>query len=275
MAANDVIRELLVRYLDLWTPTALRSAHGATFAMLWDGPADAELAAAAVGVFGEFADRMRSKRLTVLLIADDAAPLAAVSGTSEFDVHAVAGFANWPAAFKAGGQPALVYLDSEDVINFKTETIVKTVPGDWSAQRKRLDSPLTAGVDLVSTTRGEHATRIAFATKSAKSLEAFKDELWAVDEFAGVKLRDPRDPDGHLMDISLNPDPAALKGELLARLKVKPATVTELKHYALTETIYRAADAVRTIQALVKSRAVARTPEAGKLGGDVMLSIGG
>jgi len=271
MAADDVIRELLVRYLDLWTPTALRSAHGATFAMLWDGPADAELAAAAVGVFGEFTDRMRSKRLTVLLIADDTAPLTNVTGTGEFDVHAVAGFKNWPAAFKAGGQPTLVYLDSEEIINHKTEMIVKTVPTDWQAQRERLDSPLTAGVDLVN----EKIVRIAFATRSAKSLEAFKDELWAVDEFAGVKLRDPLDPDGHLMDISLNPDPAALKGELLARLKQRPATVTELKHYTLTETIYRAADAVRAIQALVKARAVARTPESGKLGGDVRLSIAG
>src|SRR3954451_3531300 len=98
MAANDVIRELLVRYLDLWTPTALRSAHGATFAMLWDGPADAELATAAVGVFGEFTDRMRGKRLTVLLISDDVAPLKGLTETIEFDVHAVQGFTSWPAA---------------------------------------------------------------------------------------------------------------------------------------------------------------------------------
>jgi hypothetical protein len=271
MAANDVIRELLVRYLDLWTPTALRSAHGATFAMLWDGPADAELAAAAVGVFAEFTDRMRSKRLTVLLIADDTAPLSTLTETSEFDVHTVAGLENWPAAFKAGGQPALVYLDSPEITKLSPEMIVRTTPSDWPGQRKRLNSALTAGVDLVN----EDIVRIAFATKSAKSLEAFKDELWAVDEFAGVKLRDPLDPDGHLMDISLNPDPAALKGKLLARLKQKPATVTELKYYTLTETIYRGADAVRAIQGLVKARAVARTPENGKLGGNISLSIAG
>jgi hypothetical protein len=270
MAANDVIRELLVRYLDLWTPTALRSAHGATFAMLWDGPADAGLAEAAVGVFGEFTDRMRSKRLTVLLIADDTGPLENL-GASEFDVYTVNGAQNWPAAFKAGGQPSLAYLDSREITKLSPEMIIKTMPGDWAEQRKKLNSPLTAGVDLVN----NDTVRIAFATKSAKSLEAFKDELWAVDEFAGVKLRDPLDPDAHLMDISLNPDPAALKGELLARLKQRPATVTELKHYTLTETIYRGADAVRTIQALVKARAVARTPETGKLGGDVTLSIAG
>ena len=269
MAANDVIRELLVRYLDRWTPTALRGPHGATFAMLWAGTADADLATAAVGVFGEFADRMRSKRLTVLLIADDTTPLSELRGSNEFDLHIVHGFTNWPAAFKAGGQPALVYLDSPEITKQAPEMIVKTETDDWPTQRERLDSPLTAGVDLVS----NDATRIAFATKSAKSLEAFKDELWAVDEFAGVKLRDPLDPDGHLMDISLNPDPAALKGELLARLKQRPATVTELKHYTLTDTIYRAADAVRAIQALVKAHAVVRTPETGKLGGDVRLSL--
>jgi len=271
MAASDVIRELLVRYLDLWTPTALRSAHGATFAMVWDGPADAELAAAALGVFGEFTDRMRSKRLTVLLIADDVAPVKNVRGASEFDVHTVENAKNWPAAFKAGGQPSFAYLDSPEITKLSPEMLIKTEVGDWAEQRKKLNSPLTAGVDLVN----EDIARIAFATKSAKSLEAFKDELWAVDEFAGVKLRDPLDPDGHLMDISLNPDPAALKGELLARLKQRPATVTELKHYTLTETIYRGADAVRAIQALVKAHAVARTPENGKLGGDVSLSIAG
>ena len=269
MAANDVIRELLVRYLDLWTPTALRSAHGATFAMLWDGPADAELAAAAVGVFGEFTDRMRGKRLTVLLIADELGPLGALPAVNEFDVHAVR-TPDAAAAFKAAGSPALVYQDRPEIEKLAPEMIVKTVPTDWSAQRRRLGSPLTTGVDLVNT---EDIVRIAFATKSAKSLEAFKDELWAVDEFAGVKLRDPRDPDGHLMDISLRPDPAALKGELLARLKERPATVTELKHYALTDTIYRAADAIRAIQALLKSAAVTRTPESGKLGGDVILAL--
>jgi hypothetical protein len=179
------------------------------------------------------------------------------------------GFANWPAAFKAGGHPALAYLDSPQITKLSPEMIIKTVPTDWAEQRERLDSPLTAGVDLVN----KDIARIAFATKSAKSLEAFKDELWAVDEFAGVKLRDPLDPDGRLMDISLSPDPAALKGELLARLRLKPATVTELKHYTLTETIYRGADAVRAIQALVKVRAVTRTPENGKLGGDVSLAL--
>jgi hypothetical protein len=271
VAANDVIRELLVRYLDLWTPTALRSAHGGTFAMLWDGPADAELAAAAVGVFGEFTDRMRGKRLTVLLIADDTGPLTSAAATNEFDVHTVQGFVNWPAAFKAANvksQPNLAYLDSQQIEKLSPEMIVKTVPTDWPAQRERLDSPLTTGVDLVN----KEIVRIAFATKSAKSLEAFKDELWAVDEFAGVKLRDPRDPDGHLMDISLQPDPAALKGELLARLKERPATVTELKQYALTDTIYRAADATRAIQALLKAGALNRTPPSGKLGGDVRLT---
>jgi hypothetical protein len=267
VAANDVIRELLVRYLDLWTPTALRSAHGGTFAMLWDGPADAELAAAAVGVFGEFTDRMRAKRLTVLLIADDIGPLRGIEAAKEFDVHAVPK-TDLAAAFKAAGQPALVYEDTPNVEKRSAEMIIKTVPTDWPAQRERLDSPLTTGVDLVN----EEIVRIAFATKSAKSLEAFKDELWAVDEFAGVKLRDPRDPDGHLMDISLQPDPAALRGELLARLKERPATVTELKQYALTDTIYRAADATRTIQALLKAGAVTRTPPSGKLGGDVRLA---
>ncbi len=272
MAASDVIRELLVRYLDLWTPNALRSAHGVTFAMVWKGAPDADLTRAAIGTFGEFTDRMKSGRLTVLLIADDTTALTEATQTREFDVHAVQGFDKWPAAFKAAGAPTLTYLDSPEIIDEKNEMFIKTTIGDWEQQRRQIRGPLTAGVDLIA---DDGETRIAFATKSAKSLEAFKNELWAVDEFAGVKLRDPRDPDGRLMDISLQPDPAALKGELLARLKTRAATVTELKQYTMTDTIYRAADATRAIQALLKSQQITRSPQAGKLGGDVTLALAG
>jgi hypothetical protein len=127
-------------------------------------------------------------------------------------------------------------------------------------------------VELVAgeATAGELAV---FATTSGRSLEAFKDELWAVDEFAGVRYRDPGDPEGHLMDISLNPHPGPLRRELLAHLAdAGPRTVTELRTFALTDTAYRAADATRVIGSLVAAGAVTRDPEHGRLGGDVVIA---
>jgi hypothetical protein len=115
---------------------------------------------------------------------------------------------------------------------------------------------------------------VAFATTSAKSLESFKEALWDVDEFAGVRLRDPADPERHLIDISLNPHPGPLRRELLAHLAgAGSATVTELRTFALTETVYRAADATRVLHALVDAGAVRREPAHGRLGGDVVISL--
>jgi hypothetical protein len=114
---------------------------------------------------------------------------------------------------------------------------------------------------------------VAFATTSAKSLESFKDALWAVDEFAGVRLRDPADPERHLIDISLRPHPGPLRRELLAHLaEVGSATVTELRTFALTETVYRAADATRVLHQLCDAGVVSRRPEHGRLGGDVEIT---
>jgi hypothetical protein len=131
--------------------------------------------------------------------------------------------------------------------------------------------PLVAAVELVA---GEgEGELLIFATTSAKSLEAFKDLLWAVDEYAGVRYRDPGDPERHLIDISLNPHPGPLRREILHHLTlVKQATVTELRTYALTETVYRAADATRVLHALIDSGTVHRQPEHGRLGGDVVIT---
>ena len=131
--------------------------------------------------------------------------------------------------------------------------------------------PLVAAVELVA---GEGAGQLLIlATTSGKSLEAFKDLLWAVDEYAGVRYRDPGDPERHLIDISLNPHPGPLRRELLRHLaQVKQATVTELRTYALTETVYRAADATRVLHALIDAGTVHREPASGRLGGDVVIT---
>jgi hypothetical protein len=54
---------------------------------------------------------------------------------------------------------------------------------------------------------------------------------------------------------------------------VGEATVTELRTFALTETVYRAADATRVLHTLADSGAVARRPPQGRLGGDVAISL--
>jgi hypothetical protein len=292
MAVDGVTRELLVRYLDTWTPTALHSARGATFAQVWMGPPDIQSAEAALRVFAEFTDRLRGRRLAIILAAPEIDELQAKTASlqkelgtpPELSVYPVQGADKLAAALKAAGAagaPLLTYVDAPDAT---TETVTAGKPnemflvsatGGWDAQRQSLTDAgftLTAGVDLVS--KGEERL-LGLATSSAKSLEAFKNELWAVDEYAGVRYRDPRDPKGEPMDITLQPNPGALRRELLNRLKENPATVTELKRFALTDTIFRAADATRVLQALLHAGSVTRTPEGGKLGGDVTITIAG
>ena len=48
--------------------------------------------------------------------------------------------------------------------------------------------------------------------------------------------------------------------------------MTELRTFALTGTIYRAADATRVLQALLAAGSVTRRPEHGRLGGDVVIA---
>jgi hypothetical protein len=144
--------------------------------------------------------------------------------------------------------------------------------------------PLVAMVELVAGADGAQAGAdaseaapgelLVFATTSGKSLEGFKEALWAADEYAGVRYRDPGDPERHLIDISLRPHPGPLRRELLQHLaQVGELSVTELKTYTLTETVYRSADAGRVLGALVVAKAVTRWPEEGRLGGDVLISV--
>src|SRR2546421_9834373 len=124
MSIADVSRELLVRYLDTWTPGALHGARRATFAQAWAGPADVTLAESALRVFAEFSDRMRRRRLTMVVVAPEAgdvtARLAAVQaelGTpAELGVHTADGdpAEGLPVAPKpagAAGAPLLAYPD--------------------------------------------------------------------------------------------------------------------------------------------------------------------
>src|SRR5512139_1089606 len=97
MSIVTVTRELLVRHLDTWAPATLRRARRATFAMAWPDAADEEVVAAALRVFAEFADRVRGRELSVVVVAPGAAASrlarlqADVGSPAELLVHPVDG----------------------------------------------------------------------------------------------------------------------------------------------------------------------------------------
>ncbi len=110
------------------------------------------------------------------------------------------------------------------------------------------------------------AQALAFGTSTEKALEKFKDELWALDEYAGVRLRNPGDPDGTLLDISVRPNPAPVRRCLIGQVRrTGGLTVTQLRSWALRETIFRVSDVTKVLQALVNAAAVGREPSSGRL----------
>ncbi|GAA2367263.1 hypothetical protein [Dactylosporangium salmoneum] len=283
MSIRGVVRELLVRCVDTWAPGNLHTPHGATFLYASGRGIDVAAAEAVVRAFAEFGDRLRG-RLTLLFVAPGSEALGSrVEGLRrelrmppEMGVHVV-GNGNVGAVLKAAGAgsgPVLAVIDETVEMSFTAAVVLLTAPaGDWATQRERLRRAgleLTAGVELVD---GEDELLVGFGTRSGKSLEAFKAELWALDEYAGVRYRDPSDPEGHLMDISLEPNPGALRREILQRLRGGAMTVTELKRFALTDTVYRAVDAQKVVTALLHAGSVTRSPEGGRLGGDVVIRI--
>ncbi|SCL49508.1 hypothetical protein GA0070606_1482 [Micromonospora citrea] len=290
MPTDAVLRELLVRHLEIWLPGALHRARRATVALAYaDG--DADSAEAALRAVAEYADRLRGRQLTVLVLADGAEDLPARLGAveanlpAEVTVHLVPGGpARLPVAVKAAGAagaPLLSYVDgaaADPAVLTATsagrpaEALLVTAAGT-SARDALADAgyALSTEVELVPAD-GTPARLLAYATGSDKSLEAFKEALWAVDEFAGVRYRDPADPAGRLLDIALAPEPGPLRRELLAELaRSGPRTVTELRRYALTATVHRSADAVRALTGLLAAGEVTRDPEHGRLGGDVVI----
>jgi hypothetical protein len=299
MTAADLKREVLVRHLETWAPAALHRARRATYA---HGYADADggaLAEAALRVFAEQSDLVRGRELTMVAVGADltavAARLTRPDAGSGLTVQTVSGGTDerLGVALTAAGAarvPLLGFLDATAASGPPAPATVAALAAgkpaeallvlctdavpDVDAYRAELRDagfPLAAAVELVDGTGPDQL--LVFATGLGKSLESFKETLWAVDEFAGVRYRDPGDPERHLIDISLNPHPGPLRRELLHHLaQVGEATVTDLRTYALTETVYRAADATRVLQALLTAGSVTRRPEHGRLGGDVVIA---
>jgi hypothetical protein len=304
MTIDGVTRELLVRYLDVWTPAALHSAKRVTFVYAWsgsDGPNErasdqterhTATAEAALRGFAEFDDLLRARKLTYLVVGPDGdigthlqRIQAELRTPANLAVHTLDGqperlLATAMTAAGSGGAPLLVYsqvaapLEGLRGAGRPVEQIAVLPPGDWIRQRDTLHAngfALTTGVEFLAA-NGD-ACLVSLATDRANSLDAFKNALWSVDEYAGVRYRDPTDPGGHLQDISLEPHPGPLRRALLSHLDAAgPQTVTQLRRFVLTETIYRASDATRVISALRHAGTVTSDTTHGRLSGDVVVA---
>jgi hypothetical protein len=294
MSIDAVKRELLVRHLEAWAPAALHRARRVVYV---HGYADEPIMAeAALRVLTDQADLVRGRELSMVAVGDDLSTVGPrlqaarneATDAAGLAVHTISGGTDQRLgiALQAAGArrvPLLGFLDASRAAQppapatvaaltagKPAEVLMVLAPGS-PYEKYREYWPLFTVVELA--TDDEPGQLLAFGTMSGKSLESFKDELWALDEFAGVRYRDPGDPDRHLIDISLTPHPGPLRREILAHLSgVGSATVTELRTFALTETIYRAADATRVLHTLVDAGTVTRTPTQGRLGGDVVIS---
>ncbi len=291
MAIGAVTNELLVRYLDTWVPAALH-ARRATFVQSWAGTADASAAESVLRVFAEFGDHMRGRQITLIFLAPELADLQSrlpaaqddLSTPPDLAVHAIAGdpASHLDAALTAArsaGAPLLWCADGGRLGSLGG--IGRAKPGDVLHLTTPAASPepgaaaafdLVNQVDLVDAEDPAATRRIIFATSAASHLEAYKNALWQLDEYAGVSIRDPHDPDAALLDISLTPPLGPLRKEIAAYLADGGArTVTEVRWFALAGTAYRAADATKALTAMIASGAVLREPDHGRLAGDTVV----
>jgi hypothetical protein len=257
-------------------------------------------AVAAARVFGEFADLLERHTLTMLLLGADAAALrstaegvAAALAEAGPPAGLVVTTAPGPlpdtlgpalASVRAAGSPIFGWFDARAptpvvavsiMAGNKSSELLLALPS--SVPDRPYQQVLTeAGLGLICQAElvdaSAVAQRLVFATSSAKNLEKFKDELWALDEYAGIQLRDPIDEERTLLDISVQPQLGPLRRALAARVShTGGSTVAELRAWALRETMFRAADATRAVQALVTSGAVTREPTAGRLSPTTMI----
>jgi hypothetical protein len=151
----------------------------------------------------------------------------------------------------------------------KAREVLLTLPAaeqvrDYGGRLGAVGLAYTVTVELVA---GDGRTQLlVFATGDSRHLATFKNELWAADEFAGIRYRDPRDAERSLVDISLTPQLPPLRRALLEELARRGScTVAELQQHTLLETIYRPADAIGALTSAASAGAISREPEKGRL----------
>ena len=293
----DVIRELLVHQVAGWAPAALQRGRRATIAYAYGG-GDAGTVESVLRVLGGVVEPRSGRQLTVVVLAAEPGDLATRLGAvqagvpAEVSVHLVPGAVDrLPVALKAAGAagaPVLAVLDGTcgpapdpaalaAVAAGRPAELLLVLGGRDSGRPDYREAllgagfPLVSEVELVAGGPDVEPCLLVFGTASGKRLEAFKDGIWAVGGDAGVGVRDPRDP-GQLFDLSPAPSLDRLGRELLARLgAVGRCPVSELRLFTVAQTVYRAADANQALAELLAAGLVTREPEAGRLGGDVLI----
>jgi len=308
-AHTAVKHELLVRYLDAWTPTVLHTARqvayaeGRALAGVGPGREDGS-AGVALRVFAEFADRLAGHELEMVLADADRQRLDALAGR-------LAGFTGMPPgltirttddlvpALARHAGPVFAYLDAPQeppalevlralVRHRASEVLVVLDPAQLMSPGRAYADAVTgyrdslhrAGLSAVAHVELVDGAGVAqllfFGTRSAKNLEKFKTELWAVDEYAGVRYRDPRDVEHELLDISASPPVGPLRRSLLATIRAdRTHTVAELRQHTASETMYRTEEATRALSGLLTAGTLAREPEKGRLNADTVLRPAG
>jgi hypothetical protein len=251
-----VMHELLVRYLDAWIP-----AHKKALFVSWAGVAGAEVA---LRVFAEFADLLVGHPVRMLVPAGvNPADLTVVPGV-------VVSLVDGPLMVPAKGVAVFGWFDHRSLADVSTVASVVGAEVLAVGPDVVLDMPLSCRVELVAAS-GE-AERLVFGTSVEKSLERFKDELWALDEYAGIRFRDPADEEGGLSDISVVAHLGPLRRTLLRQLTgVDGMTVASLRTWTLRETVFRVGDATRAVQALLAAGSVTRDPPGGRLSTDTVI----
>jgi hypothetical protein len=262
-----VKHELLVRYLDAWTPAALHKSKKAVY-VSWGS---ADWAQTAMRVFGEFADLLETRTVTMLVPSGITAnDLSAVPGV---EVSVVDGALKVPAGSVFGWFDDLGLADVSTVAAARgAEVLIACSPGSG------VDPGLPLGCRVELVDAAGQAELLIFATSAEKSLERFKEELWALDEYAGIQFRDPADTEGGLSDISAVAHLGPLRRSLLRHLATASgaaggATVADLRAWTLHDTMFRAGDATRAVQALLTAGSVTREPAAGRLSPDTVIRL--
>jgi hypothetical protein len=290
-AYRAISRELLVRYLDGCAPPLLHAARRLTYAE-YDGAPGGDgqpSAVAALGVFAEFPELLAKRALNVVLAGADPAGQRAVSAARDSlglacELHLRDG-ALLPALRETGslGTPVLAFAQTDGDLaeladlfaalatNPGSDVLAIAATGDPAAATA---AGFTFRVAVELTAREQPPRLLLFASNAGRHLDAVKDALWAADEYAGVRYRDPADPEHTALDISLDPGLGPLRRALLAVLAAGPRSLAVLREHTREQTIYRAVDAPRAVQALLHAGQARREPEHGRLGADTMIFAG-
>jgi len=218
-----------------------------------DGPLFAYVDAAGgpPPAFEELAELAAGRRTELLLAVDPAAVVTLAAGS-------------------AGPRPARTRPAGTGPAATGSAGAGSAGTGSVRAALGRAGLPHVACVELVDA--GGDGQLLLFATGSGKHLATFKEAMWAVDQYAGVRYRDPTDPDRALLDISLRPPLGPLKRQLLRHLEAGPSTVDQLRDFALGQTVYRAADVPAAVSSLLGAGALTRDPARGRLTGRTVIA---